>query len=298
MRPWIFSLFFIIVIVVSSCEQEKTTLKKSIQSPETPTIQNHDENPDTLIVDSSDILEYYDTSDDTAYYEEGYQMEYPMLDSSLTGLNFKAAGSYVNLKSIISADRQAIKELFITLSDSTEIQKFTDSIGHYLTNILLDDIFPHWYGTEWDYNGITETPGKGYVACGYFISTTLRDLGLNMNRYKFAQQTGLNGAKTLQLGEDVKKFYTNNNDIPARMVKELKPGLYQVGLSCHVGYLLIRNSEAWFIHSNYIHSGVMVELARDSEAFDSNVYVISEITYNRKLIKKWILGERMTIICD
>jgi len=297
MRPWIFSLFFIIVIAVLSCEQEKTTLEKSIQISDTP-IQNHDKSTDTLITDSGDSLEYYDTSGDTAYYEEDYQMEYPVLDSFLTGLNFKAAGSYVNLKSIISANRQAIKELYITLSDSAEIQKFIDSIGHYLTNILLDDIFPHWYGTEWDYNGITETPGKGYVACGYFISTTLRDMGLNMNRYKFAQQTGLNGAKTLQLGEDVKKFYSNNNDIPARLVKELKPGLYQVGLSCHVGYLLIRNSEAWFIHSNYIHSGVMVEKAVDSEAFNSNVYVISEITYNRKLIKKWILGERIIIISD
>ena len=42
----------------------------------------------------------------------------------------------------------------------------------------------------------------------------------------------------------------------------------------------------------------MVEKAADSEAFESNVYVISDITYNRNLIKKWILSEKITIIRD
>ena len=287
-------MYFIIAIAVLSCEQEKTTLKDDLHIPNTSAIQNHDEIIDTLITDSGDTLFYYDTTNDTVYYED-----YPLLDSSQTGLNFKAEGNYTNLKSVISTNRLAIREQYLSLTDSVEKQKFVDSIGFYITKVLLNDIFPHWYGTEWDFNGTTEIPGEGYVACGYFVSTTLRDIGLNMNRYKLAQQTGLNGAKTLQMGEEIRKFYSSNtDDIPGKLVEELKPGLYQVGLSCHVGYLLIRNGEAWFIHSNYIHSGVMVEKAADSEAFESNVYVISDITYNRKLIKKWILNEKITIFRD
>ena len=49
---------------------------------------------------------------------------------------------------------------------------------------LVDSIFPYWYGTEWDFNGITESPRKGEIACGYFVSTTLKHMGIRLNRYK------------------------------------------------------------------------------------------------------------------
>src|SRR5437764_1215954 len=39
------------------------------------------------------------------------------------------------------------------------------------------DIFPAWFGTPWDFNGTTQTPGEGKIACGYFVTTVMRDLG-------------------------------------------------------------------------------------------------------------------------
>ena len=99
------------------------------------------------------------------------------------------------------------------------------------------------------------------------------------------------------MGEKLKKYYSqNHNKIEETLVIELKPGLYQVGLSCHVGYLLIKNQKAWFIHSNYFHSGVMIENAEHSDAFASTIYIISDITFNDKLIEKWILGEEIEIV--
>ena len=31
---------------------------------------------------------------------------------------------------------------------------------------VVDSLLPCWYGTPWDFNGITETPGQGKIACG------------------------------------------------------------------------------------------------------------------------------------
>jgi hypothetical protein len=58
----------------------------------------------------------------------------------------------------------------------------------YLMKTLKQQIFPSWYGTSWDFNGYTEKPLNGKIACGYFVTTTLKHIGFNLNRYKIAQQ--------------------------------------------------------------------------------------------------------------
>ena len=193
-----------------------------------------------------------------------------------------------------------IKVKIKKIKSKIDINKTTEeSLSILFTEILVDKIIPYWYGTEWSFEGHTTIPKKGYIACGYFVSTTLKHIGFNLNRYKYAQQSGMIGAKTLQMGLPIKKFYPKEGiDISKTLVASLKPGLYQVGLSYHVGYLLIRNNEAYFIHSNYLYSGVMLERAADSEAFVSGIYVISDISFNDKLIEKWILNDEIVIIHD
>ena len=275
------SIFLILSFAIISCNQSEPELISEQTIEIADSIQDSVNNAD-LIVDSIE---------DDFYYEEY------VLDSAAVGINFKPKGNYSTIKSSMRTKQQEFKRAYVLLSDSAEKMAFRDSTGKFLTNTLLNKVFPHWYGTEWDYNGITETPCDGYIACGYFVSTTLKHIGFNLNRYKFAQQTGLNGAKTLQMGKELQKYYSRNNtQIPETLVKDLKPGLYQVGLSCHVGYLLIKNQKAWFIHSNYIHSGVMIEEAEHSNAFASTIYVISDITFNDKLIEKWILNEVIEIV--
>ena len=45
-------------------------------------------------------------------------------------------------------------------------------------NAITNTIAPAWIGTKWDFNGITEVPQQGKIACGYFVTTVLRDAGL------------------------------------------------------------------------------------------------------------------------
>lgn len=37
---------------------------------------------------------------------------------------------------------------------------------------ITQKVFPYWYGTKWDFNGTTEMPQEGSIACGYFVTTT------------------------------------------------------------------------------------------------------------------------------
>ena len=42
---------------------------------------------------------------------------------------------------------------------------------------LRDDLLPAWNGTAWAMNGTSQVPGRGSIACGYFVSTTLMHAG-------------------------------------------------------------------------------------------------------------------------
>lgn len=101
--------------------------------------------------------------------------------------------SYDFVKRSIANEKKAI------LNDEWD----TESVSKQFTTALLERIIPYWEGTPWTFEGHTSVPNKGSIACGYFVSTTLRDVGLNLNRYKLAQQSPLIEAKSLALNTDI-----------------------------------------------------------------------------------------------
>lgn len=222
------------------------------------------------------------------------------LDSSALGIKFFPSGSYVNIKSKINSRRlQYFKELS-KISDSIKRDSIIDDAQQYFTTQLLNQIVPHWYGTIWNFDGYTNKPNDGLIACGYFVSTTLKHMGINVNRYKLAQQAGLNEAKTLESEKDLIIYRINYSEdtenIFDKMKAALSDGLYFVGLDCHVGYIYVKNNEFYFLHSNYIDGYVMIEKAETSNAFLSDIYVIADITHNDSLILKWINNTEFPVI--
>jgi len=200
------------------------------------------------------------------------------------GINVTPKGEYKTIKQIIAADRSYFARQLLRNKENV-----LDSAANYLYDKLLNELVPHWYGTPWDFNGHTDIPNDGEIACGYFVSTTLKHLGFRLNRYKMAQQAGLNEAITLQPKNEL-KIYRNisQKELKAKLNKVYTDGLYFVGLSNHVGYLLIKNDELYFLHSSYCDNEVVIEKAATSPCFQSDIYVFAEITTNRKLVQKWI----------
>jgi len=197
------------------------------------------------------------------------------LDTLKLNINFKAKGSYASIKNKISLD---------------------DSASNYLYHKLVNSIIPHWYETPWDFNGHTNTPNTGEIACGYFVSTSLKHLDFKLNRYKMAQQAGLNIAKALQEKSKL-KVYSNKSfkTLKSLLNEAYSDGIYFVGLDNHVGYVLIKEQEIYFLHSSYCDNKVVIELAEKSPCFRSNLYVFAEITTNNTLIEQWILDDTIEI---
>ena len=170
-----------------------------------------------------------------------------------------------------------------------EEEKFRGA-SSLLLEVLSDHIFPQWYGTPWDFNGTSNRPGQGEIACGYFVSTTLQHLGFNLNRYKTAQQAA---AVIIKAISGTSKTYQDQK----AMLTELQKGkdqLFIVGLDFHVGFLLIENHEAYFIHSDYFLGEVVREKANESQGFAAtNAYVLGTITENKALLIKWMDNTRI-----
>ncbi|WP_299114712.1 hypothetical protein [uncultured Winogradskyella sp.] len=218
-------------------------------------------------------------------------VEISALDSVKLDINFKPKGNYNTVINKIKADKSYFKNLY-----AIDKGKAIDSASKYMYSKLLNDIVPHWYGTPWDFNGHTNMPNHGEIACGYFVSTTLKHLGFNLNRYKMAQAAGLDGAKLIQPITDIKR-YSNLSflQLKNKVNSVYSNGIYFVGLDNHVGYVIIKDRKLYFLHSSYCDDKVVIELAEMSPCFRSNIYVFAEISTNKKLVKSWILDERLSI---
>ncbi|MGC6431950.1 MAG: hypothetical protein ACON5F_12970 [Jejuia sp.] len=215
----------------------------------------------------------------------------PGIDSVKLGINFKKTGDYSFLKNNLLSKRTIFKSLY-----NSHPKKALDSASHFIYDQLVNHIVPHWYGTTWDFNGYTNIPNEGDIACGYFVSTTLKHLGFNLNRYKMAQQAGLIEAQVLEPKNELQQFSNLSfEDLKQKLNKVYDDGIYFVGLDNHVGYLLIKDKELYFLHSSYYDDKVMIELAKTSPCFGSNYYVFARINTNKDLIRKWILNEGLAI---
>jgi hypothetical protein len=170
-----------------------------------------------------------------------------------------------------------------------------DSIKSEFTTHLVDKIIPHWYGTPWSFGGHTGVPNQGKIACGYFISTTLRDMGIKLNRYKLAQKSPIDEAKVISCGAEI---YSVKQDTPEEAFDEIdrltKEGLHFIGFDAgHVGYLLKREGELLLIHSNYLSPvSVCIEPLKESRVFKSfSKFHLVDISNNDTLIQLWLDNE-------
>jgi len=227
------------------------------------------------------------------FYENEILHSEQVIDSASCGLNFIPNHNYYIEKANIEKIRTQLNQQYTMAATPERKSALLDSAMLLFSHYLLNAIIPHWYGTRWDFNGYTSKPNQGSIACGYFVSTTMRDMGLNLNRYKLAQQAPLNEAKSIAIDPGYVQHLTQDNSI--EQIELLNNGLYFIGLNNHVGFLFLSNKVAYFIHSNYIDGHVMIEKAERSEAFISNEYFLVNISINQEMAKKWLNKESIRV---
>lgn len=167
--------------------------------------------------------------------------------------------------------------------------KNTAQIEQAFYAVVVDSIMPYWYGTSWDFNGTTQEPQKGSIACGYFVSTVLRDAGLHINRIKMGQASSEYMIQQLAQKNDIKLFYDRPLDIALNYIKNKGKGIYLAGLDSHVGFLVNDADNIWFIHSKWTNpKAVVKELTKSSGILASSKYkMIAKISCNPVLLKSW-----------
>lgn len=159
---------------------------------------------------------------------------------------------------------------------------------NFFFHLMVDSIWPYWYGTEWDFNGITETPRKGMIACGYFVSTTLRDAGVELNRYKIAQQAASVIVEKL-CATSSKKTFTKIASLESYLEKQGDDQLYILGLDNHVGFIIRENGVNYFVHADYTRDRIArrEQLSESPPVIHSNILVIGNVLDNGTLMNNW-----------
>lgn len=198
-----------------------------------------------------------------------------------------ATRSYADCKQQVQQQRQGLKKALAAG------QITTDSVRQAFNALLLQHLIPYWYGTPWSFDGHTEVPNQGETACGYFVSTTLRDAGLPVNRYKLAQKSPADEAQALAYGSEV--LYLSgqtDNWLDSTLHHHiLKDGLYFIGLgNGHVGYLLRQQQRFYALHSNYYPPNTVVV----RQPIEDSVYRlfgevrIVNLSWNDALLREWL----------
>ena len=166
-----------------------------------------------------------------------------------------------------------------------------------ILELMLPEMMECWRGTPYDFNGTAEKPGGGKVACGYFVSTVLRDAGFRVNRYRLAQQPSGNILRTflpnksceLRVGEDYKE-YTD-------WVEAKEPGVYLVGLDTHVAFIVNRVDGMRFVHSSATKKVGVVNESREMAGalIHSNWRLLGGLTPEPVVIRTWLKGDKVPV---
>lgn len=202
--------------------------------------------------------------------------------------------SYPVQKEVIKSERRRLANTYRNGSISL------DSAGRKFEELLINRIIPYWYGRPWTFEGHTNSPDSGTIACGYFVSTTLKHCGVNLNRYRLAQQAALHEVQSLAIKDTLYRHFISSDTLHNHLEKSLSNGLYIVGLDNHVGYLLKHKKSLYFIHSSYLEpASVMIEEIDHSEAWLlSENYYIAPLSGNPYFIKKWLFKSPIKIITN
>lgn len=202
--------------------------------------------------------------------------------------------TYGHSRAAIEKQRRALAAQLST----DDRQSTLDAARRLLQRSLTRDLPAHWLGTPWDFNGTSQTPGEGQIACGYFVSTLLRDAGFEVERIRLAQQPSGNIIRTLTTRENTTRLVGKPFDQFRATLREHGPGVYVIGLDRHVGLIAQTASGAAFIHSDGgANKCVIVEPVETSPALRRSRWrEFANLSSDDALLEKWLRGEKLPTV--
>ncbi len=230
--------------------------------------------------------------------ERHYDYDSPVYQELSDGSQAQKEAKYQKLKSRIRHKRQLYYEEYHRSGD----QHRKDLVAlskKYVYKTMVDTIFPFWYDTKWDYNGVTQTPGKGAIACGYFVTTCLRDMGFEVERATLAQQASSKIIQTV-CGKGRTHVIGHNDTKQLKSYLLSQPdGIYIIGLDNHVGFIHKKGQEVKAVHSNGVSGSMKVvcEPIEDCKLINkSDAFYIGDFMGNTAAFNQWVKKQKIATV--
>ncbi len=200
------------------------------------------------------------------------------------------------LKASLAEWRAKLAQRYVSATNESARREVLDD-ARLLLESTLPAMMRTWLGTPWDFNGIAALPGDGEIACGYFVSTVLRDAGFHVHRYRLAQQPSENILRTFLPRSSCKLTAGQNYEMFADALEKAESGIYLVGLDTHVGFIVVDDDSFRFIHSSGSRPWAVVDESRaDANVLRaSNWRMIGNLTADREVLRKWLTGSSFPV---
>jgi hypothetical protein len=199
----------------------------------------------------------------------------------------KSKQQNINYDSCLATLHKQKKQLYAKWQNTSNTQK-----QQFFTNQIVNTVIPAWYGTAWNFNGITQIPKQGTIACGYFVTTVLKHAGVPINRVRMAQAPAEEFITTIISPQNITRSSNQNYVSFCQQVQNAGYGLYILGLDNHVGFVYNDGTNSFFIHAYYLNNiGVIKEPLQNSNAVKYSKYrVIGALSKQNNILNQFILN--------
>src|SRR6188768_510957 len=208
------------------------------------------------------------------------------------------AARYAAFVEQVAARRSELGARFAAARGGRARAAIRDEARRFIVDTLESGVFPAWMGMP-SAGGPQATaslphqPGM-YISCSYFLTAALQNAGLVLeSRARFAQAPAAWIERALlPPGGQIRRYGTVSAEELERRLVELGEGLYVVGLDIHVGFIVVRDGHAWFVHSSYTPPGTVVsEPVVSSEAIALSRrkgYWVSPLFRDDRIVELWL----------
>ncbi len=206
------------------------------------------------------------------------------------------AARYTTMKEDVERWRKDFAKRHAEARSAAEKDRVLAEARRFLETVL-PEMMRCWLGTRWDFNGTAELPGEGKIACGYFVSTVMRDAGFRVDRYKLARQSSQSIIRSFLPRAELDLKIGVPYETYAAGLETAEPGIRIVGLDSHVAFLVTGPEGFRFIHSSGSKPWCVVDEGEaDAEVLRrSNYRVQGLLTADKELLLQWLAGTKIAI---
>jgi hypothetical protein len=159
--------------------------------------------------------------------------------------------------------------------------------------MILQKTLPLYFHIGMAHDGVLMAPPK-HLACGYFVTTVLQQIGLKIERSRLAQLGSEEMMKEI-CGAKAISHFTNYCMLP--FINEIKTqgnGIFIVGLDNHTGFVWNNNGQIYFVHASgrFPYCVKKEKVIESITLWKSKYKVLAKVSGNKIVLEKWLGNDR------